>query len=191
MGELAGKNIEIGRSKKDDYGLVKIDRVNFLPTSDRQIAAVPVGGELRVWLLSDVLIRNSRLRPSTNPEDFARALSEKLGVEIALKPNSLSVLARTRRIDSWQTRWGLPRPSLVGLSAGSCFLFVTTGEISSEKLAEVEFTGIGERTAEGYGRLCCNDRLLMDKQPDLSKHESIDNTNTIVSIGSPIFTRIE
>jgi CRISPR-associated protein Csx10 len=171
LAKLAGTQVEIGRSKKDDYGLVKITAVNLLTEDRPAIAIIPK--ELRVWLLSDVLIRNARLRPSTNPQDLARELGDKLGVAVKLKPNCLSSLARSRRTDSWQTRWGLPRPSLVGLSAGSCFLFEVTGEISPVKLAELELTGIGERTPEGYGQLCFNDPLLITDKPQLAEVGSV------------------
>lgn len=171
LAKLAGTQVEIGRSKKDDYGLVKITAVNLLTEDRPEIAIIPK--ELRVWLLSDVLIRNSRLRPSTSPKDLATKLGDKLGVAVELKPNCLSSLARSRRTDSWQTRWGLPRPSLVGLSAGSCFLFEVTGEISPVKLAELELTGIGERTPEGYGQLCFNDPLLITDKPQLAEVGSV------------------
>jgi CRISPR-associated protein Csx10 len=157
------QTFQIGRSKKDDYGLVKIRSVN-IPASSNPLKVIKPG-ELVLWLLSDVLIRNSRLRPSTDPKDLARLLAEKLGVKLDFKENSLAVLARSRRTESWQTRWGLPRPSLIGLSAGSCFLFTVTGEIDQNVLAQLERTGIGERTAEGYGQLCFNDPLLMQQDP--------------------------
>jgi CRISPR-associated protein Csx10 len=169
--KLAGTQVEIGRSKKDDYGLVKITAVNLLTEDRPEIVITPK--KLRVWLLSDVLIRNSRLRPSTNPQDLVRELGAKLGVALKVEPNCLSSLARSRRTDSWQTRWGLPRPSLVGLSAGSCFLFEVTGEISPVKLAELELTGIGERTPEGYGQLCFNDPLLITDRPQLAEVGSL------------------
>jgi CRISPR-associated protein Csx10 len=165
--KLVATQTEIGRSKKDDYGLVKITAVNPFVNKNPDIELIP--GELRVWLLSDVLIRNSRLRPSTDPQDLATELGTKLGVSLTLKPNCLSSLARSRRTDSWQTRWGLPRPSLVGLSAGSCFLFEVTGEIEVDKLTELQLTGIGERRAEGYGQLCFNDLFLMNDKPSLSE----------------------
>jgi CRISPR-associated protein Csx10 len=174
LAKLAGTQVEIGRSKKDDYGLVKITAVNLLTEDRPAIAIIPK--ELRVWLLSDVLIRNARLRPSTSPKDLATKLGDKLGVAVELKPNCLSSLARSRRTDSWQTRWGLPRPSLVGLSAGSCFLFEVMGEIDPAKLLELELTGIGERTPEGYGQLCFNDPLLTDK-PQLAEVGSLQTSD--------------
>ncbi len=172
LNKLVGKNIEIGRSKKDDYGLVAVTAIEELPTQGNSHEKIPAGGELRVWLLSDVLIRDDRLRPSTSPQCFGQRLGDKLGVELSLKADVLSVLARSKRIDSWQTRWGLPRPSLVGLSAGSCFLFTTGQEISGQQLQALEMTGLGERTVEGYGQLCFNNLLLKKKNLQIKKDQT-------------------
>jgi CRISPR-associated protein Csx10 len=173
---LAGTRHQIGRSKKDSYGLVEIKIVDF-PISAQPV--VNTISELRVWLLSDTLIRNSRLRPSTDPQDFAQMLGDRLKVKLSLKPDHISALARSSRTDSWQTRWGLPRPSLVGLSAGSCFLFTVMGNIERSLLAELEQIGIGERTIEGYGQICFNAALIMKEKPSLAKFSS-EKSNTVV-----------
>jgi CRISPR-associated protein Csx10 len=172
LDKLVGKNIEIGRSKKDDYGLVAVTAIEELPSQGNSHENIPANGELRVWLLSDVLIRDDRLRPSTSPKDFGQRLGDQLGVKLTLKTDVLSVLARSKRIDSWQTRWGLPRPSLVGLSAGSCFLFTTDREISGQQLQSLEMTGLGERTVEGYGQLCFNDPLLQEENLQTNKDQT-------------------
>ncbi|MDR9405492.1 MAG: hypothetical protein RI580_18895, partial [Halothece sp. Uz-M2-17] len=71
-------------------------------------------------------------------------------------------MARSRRTESWQVRWGLPRPSMLGLQAGSCFVYQIQDnqKPAPEKLAELEARGIGERRVEGYGQICFNDPLL-------------------------------
>lgn len=150
----------IGRSKKDDYGLVSIT------ANEPQLFIDPTitEKELTVWLLSDVLLRDKRLRPTTDLDEFRIALQEKLGVELQeRKPptDQMSMLARSHRIESWQTRWNLPRPTLVGLSAGTCIVYeVVSGELDATKIANLQGGGIGERRAEGYGQLCLNDSLL-------------------------------
>jgi len=59
---------------------------------------------------------------------------------------------RVRRYDGWKAQWGLPRPSLVGLRAGSCMrIIVTGGPVDPSRLAEIETKGLGERRAEGFG----------------------------------------
>lgn len=160
------EQIRIGQSKKDQYGAINItcDPVRAIE------APQPFNGLLYVWCLSDVLIRNQSLRPTTDPLDFKHALEAALGLqEGSLKEREtdgdlLSLMLRSRRTESWQVRWGLPRPSMMGLQAGSCAVYeIQNGQtIPPEKLAEISARGIGDRCVEGYGQLRFNDPLLMD-----------------------------
>jgi CRISPR-associated protein Csx10 len=174
LGALVGSQNQIGRSKKDSYGLVEITAIETISKTQTQFSPT---SELRVWLLSDVLMRNSRLRPSIDPSDFAHVLEDRLKVKLSFKSDHISALARSRRTDSWQTRWGLPRPSLVGLVAGSCFLFTVEGEIDQNHLADLERSGIGERTAEGYGQICFNAPLIMAENPSLAESNITKNVD--------------
>jgi CRISPR-associated protein Csx10 len=171
--QLQFTTIQLGRSKKDDYGAAKILSVQEIAPAKSDPEDIASGEKLIVWLLSDVLVRNDRLRPSTEPQDFLRVLSQELGVELELSAN----LARSKRLDSWQTRWNLPRPSLVGLSAGSCFAFMAKAPISGSNLKQIEQSGIGERRAEGYGQLCFNSKLLLGGDINLTKEESVERTH--------------
>ncbi|MGC5234469.1 RAMP superfamily CRISPR-associated protein [Streptomyces albogriseolus] len=144
----------IGRSRKDGYGRV---RVEAAPTAGPDPHPMP-HGRLRVWLLSDVLIHDARLRASTNPYDLAAVLGRELGVRLA--PAEGQVVA-ARRLDPWHRRWGLPRHSLVGLSAGGCLEFgVLEGRLDPGAVARVETTGVGLRRAEGFGQVLIGDPLL-------------------------------
>jgi CRISPR-associated protein Csx10 len=174
--QLQSTAIQIGRSKKDDYGAAKILAVQDITSTNSDPRDIASGGELIVWLLSDVLVRNNRLRPSTEPQDFLQALSQELGVKLELSTS----LARSKRLDSWQTRWNLPRPSLVGLSAGSCFSLIAKAPISASDLRRLEQSGIGERRAEGYGQLCFNSKLLMGSDVHLTKEQSVPSPSESV-----------
>ncbi len=169
LNKLLSKSIQIGRSKKDDYGVIKFLSIQASPTAKSERPNIAADQKLQVWLLSDVLVRDDRLRPSTNPQDLLRLLESELGVKLEFsdKPS----FARSRRTDSWQTRWNLPRPSLVGFQAGSCFAFITKEPVSAAILQQLEQSGIGERRAEGYGQLCFNYDLLMKPRPTLTKDD--------------------
>ncbi len=161
--KLNGKSDRLGQSKKDDYGLVKIEAKSPQSAAKKPL---PNNNLLTVWVLSDILLRDQRLRPTASVKDLQNELEAKLEVKLELRKNDdlLSLMARQNRLESWQVRWGLPRPSLVGLAAGSCFAFEIQGNINSQQLAqkigELETTGIGERIAEGFGQLCFNHSLL-------------------------------
>ncbi len=161
--KLSGKD-RLGQSKKDNYGRVEIDAL--APVSTSQTVSLQ-NSQLTIWLLSDLLLRDERLRPTADPRVLIQQLENQLDVSLTLRHQSredtdglLSLMARQSRLESWQVRWGLPRPSLAGLAAGSCFVFEVNGGLDTSKLAQIEITGIGERRAEGYGQVCFNDPLL-------------------------------
>jgi len=121
---------------------------------------------LVVWLLSDVLLRDKRLRYSAQLDDLQETLSLLLDVTLQEreKKDLLSSLTRPHRTESWQKSWGLPRPSLVGLAAGTCVVYDVVGTLDPQRLADLEVTGIGDRCVEGYGQICFNHPLLSQKE---------------------------
>ena len=152
--------IAVGRSKKDDYGSVLLETE---PAVEWKPPTRNIGSELFVWLVSDTLLRNSRLRAEPTAACLGEELSRRLGVALSLRNSSdsrLDELVRIRRLDTWHVGWGLPRPSLVALQAGSCMVFQVEGTIDPAKLAQLEAGGIGERTAEGYGQVRFNHPLI-------------------------------
>jgi CRISPR-associated protein Csx10 len=156
--ELQGTT-RIGQSKKYQYGKIKIttESLTTVPKPSEQSST------LSVWLLSDLLLKGDRLNASTNPDDLKKYLEGVLDVTLEERsdPDLMSVALRSRRTESWQTRWGLPRPSLLGWQAGSCLIYdIKSGTIDAKKLQELVITGIGDRRAEGYGQVSFNDPLL-------------------------------
>jgi len=166
--KLSGKE-RIGVSKKDDYGAVELSvQKAGLPKHLSQ--GLERGQLLYIWLLSDTLIRDQRLRFSTQVEDLKQELSKSLGSDITL--HTVDIRQQTSRVESWQCSWGLPRPSMVGIQAGSCFVFRIDSDISAESLQRVQIEGIGDRTAEGYGQVCFNDPLIMKPTSDMEAPQS-------------------
>ncbi len=160
--------IDLGRSKKDDYGRARL-------TAAEPVALDPgpadKGSELFVWLLSDLLLRDAALRLAPNVDALKRALQDRLNVtlEIASSGDGLPrAFTRVRRVESWNVGWKLPRPTLAALQAGSCVRFQVTGQgrIDPQRLADVEAAGLGERTAEGFGQVALNDPFLCGKPTD-------------------------
>lgn len=187
----------IGQSKKDDYGLVDL-KVKGQPREieqrlkDNNYQLKDDNSQLTVWLLSDVLLRNHRLYPTIELPDFTEALTTALNrdrddeqkIILTLKEkqeeNQGQPLAfiRSRRTESWQMRWGLPRPSLVGLMAGSCMVFKVEGNLDPQRLAQLEIEGIGKRCVEGYGQICFNDPLLTSETIAQSEERSPQNQSS-------------
>ncbi len=69
-------------------------------------------------------------------------------------------LANVQRVMGWQELWGLPRMHEYAINAGSVFLFSVSQPLD-DRLAHALFTleglGIGQRRAEGFGRICISD----------------------------------
>lgn len=66
----------------------------------------------------------------------------------------------SRRITGWNEIWGTPRSSDYALETGSVFLFASAQELDDhllQALYALEGTGIGQRRAEGFGRLGVSD----------------------------------
>ena len=181
----AGTELALGRSRKDDYGRVAVRSVDELEPP----AAVPASpdGLLRVWCLSQVLIHDDQLAPDPTPEGLARILSARLGagksgLTVAWhdRDGTEPTCARVSRRESSQARWGRPRPSLVGLAAGSVVsLRVADGvRLDRAALADVEHAGIGERTAEGFGVIRFNPPELTSPAPTLAGPDQVTVTST-------------
>ncbi|MBI5758595.1 MAG: hypothetical protein HZA46_08765, partial [Planctomycetales bacterium] len=160
-----------GRSKKDDYGAVVLSVADphsvpgARPCQDNRLA---------VWLLSDVLLRDKRLRAAPTIESLGNELGRRLGVKLT----SVIPLVRVRRTESWHVGWGLPRASLVTLNAGSCVLFAVDSEPALDKLNKIEAEGIGERTSEGYGQVRFNNPLLLIAPNTLKPARNVATSTT-------------
>ena len=174
--------LRIGRANKDDYGLVELVVIGEPRLISASLDGRNAKQELTVWLLSDLLLRDERLRPSASTDNLRQALEaecnegrdESQRVNLALKQQInvdgfWSFVTRQRRTDSWHVGWGLPRPSLAGLQAGTCVVFEVEGELDPESLARIEASGIGERRAEGYGQLSFNDPVVTSRIGTLTR----------------------
>lgn len=68
-------------------------------------------------------------------------------------------VASTRRVTGWNDMWGMPRTNEFAIDTGSVFLF--SSRLKQQALEQALFTleqeGIGERTSEGFGRVCVSD----------------------------------
>jgi len=169
--ELGGRALRLGRSKKDDYGAATIVAAEVLSEPPQQAWSMSEDGRLHVWCLSDVLLRAAHLRPEPTVAALRAALELALGDGIRLEAvepadRQIAAAVRPRRLETWQVRWGLPRPSLIGLAAGSCAVFEVKGDPPSpERLAAVAAAGLGERRAEGFGMIALNPPLLTGPLP--------------------------
>lgn len=162
-------SVKLGRARRSGYGTAEID-VAGVPT---EIPAPSVSSSRRyaLWLLSDAILRSDSLRPGTTAGDLLGTLQAAVDqivpgsggprlsfVQYRGHPHRghPQVSLATVRLESWQTRWGLPRPTLIGLSGGSCAIIeLRDGRPSDDAsiLKGLGERGIGERRGEGFGDL--------------------------------------
>jgi CRISPR-associated protein Csx10 len=155
---LHQSRVTVGSKAKGGYGTVSVEVVS--PGGHANRPGEPTT-DLTVWCISDVLIRDEYLRFDPTPARLQSVLEQRLGVTLTapLTGERASALAVSRS-DSWQQQWGLPRPTLFALAAGSCARYVADRPITPAQLVEIERSGIGERCAEGFGQLRFNPSIL-------------------------------
>lgn len=152
----------LGRSRKDDYGQVVLQIEEPRHLQADQYSSTQ---QLSVWLTSDTVLRNARGRMAPTADDLRRAVAAVMGHKeetVAIVDDNCGQHAclRHRRIESWHVRWGLPRPSLVCLAAGSCIELKFKTPPTASEIRQLTVEGIGLRKAEGYGTLRVQSRLL-------------------------------
>ncbi|MCI4660337.1 MAG: RAMP superfamily CRISPR-associated protein [Neomegalonema sp.] len=139
----------LGRSRSSGYGRVALEL--SLVSDDKKDVAGTASNLLTIYCASDLLLQDSYLCSGAPVAMLRSALAAALGAGVEIKDHAL----RMRRIESWQSSWGLPRPSLIALQAGSCATFeVLDGK--TDALKALQESGIGERRVEGFGQVIFN-----------------------------------
>ena len=169
-----GDELRLGRSSKDDHGLVEVLSVREVPAPPAPAPAGRTGEGLRVLCVTDVLLRGPALAQDPTPGGLARELGRVLGCELEPVPaggGSRSTSVAAVRREGFARRWGRHHVSKVALAAGSVVTVrvVDGHRIDSERLAAVERDGIGERVTEGFGRILVNPPELLCENPDLPR----------------------
>ena len=137
-------------------------------------------GTTTLWFTSDVVARSTRLGPGGRLDDLYKAF-ERAGVPLTEDDSDerrFSAGIRHRRIDSWSAADRRPRATRTVIQAGSV-LRVRSADAGSSpeetmrRLARLSVTGIGELTAQGFGRFVVDHPLLREKKFRLIslKHE--------------------
>ncbi len=147
----------LGGSRTAGYGKAVISDIGEHETSWREAGGqlnVTAGGKLIVTLLSDILVRDEIGDFSADHRAITSLLSKKLGTAITLGQAYL----KSEITGGFNRKWGLPLPQAPAISMGSVLVYdVCDNEgIDLEKLKRLEDEGIGERKAEGFGRIAFN-----------------------------------
>ncbi len=121
---------------------------------------------VRVWLwfTSDVIARSAGLGAGGTVDDLIRAFRrEGIIVEAVGTPS-----IRHRRVDSWSPADNGPRASRVAIQAGSVVQVTVNDEVRTALVKLAPF-GVGELTAQGYGRFVVAHPLLSIESIEVTK----------------------
>ena len=117
-----------------------------------------------LWFTSDVIARSAGLGAGGTADDLIRAFKrEGITVEAVGTPS-----IRHRRVDSWSPADNGPRASRLAIQAGSV-IQVHVSKKDRDKLLELAPFGVGELTAQGYGRFVVDHPLLSIQSIEVTK----------------------
>lgn len=151
-GLLQGGDFWLGKSRSAGYGRIRIENLQRVPNwnETESYSGLSVGDNATITLLSDLLLR-------TNEGAFADELSEKMLPEpLNASLKLVRAFKRVAPVGGFNRKWGLPLDQAYVMQAGSAFVFDVTQSVSVAQVRAVEKAGIGERRAEGFGRIAIN-----------------------------------
>jgi CRISPR-associated protein Csx10 len=144
---LKDKIILLGKARTAGYGHAKVDTVP-MPENWRELDQPFTASEtFTLTLLSPMLVRDERGQFSL---DIKPSLTARLGVTPVIE----KIERRAETIGGFNRKWGLPLPQVTAIAAGS--VFTVKANVTAEKLLDLESKGMGERRAEGFGRVAVN-----------------------------------
>ena len=117
-----------------------------------------------LWFTSDVIARSDMLGPGGTTDDLIRAFEREGIIVEAIGTPSI----RHRRVDSWSPADNGPRASRLAIQAGSV-IQVSVNDESHAKLLKLAPFGVGELTAQGYGRFVVDHPLLSIRSIQVTK----------------------
>lgn len=143
----------LGRSRSAGYGHVRIELAEDPADQWREVgtaAELSAGQPVTMTLLSDAILRDATGAAALTLSKSV--LEAYLGIEIAALHPERSFSATT--MSGGFNRTGhTPVAQSYAVAAGSTVTFEPVGPLGVKQLTELEAQGIGERRAEGFGRI--------------------------------------
>jgi CRISPR-associated protein Csx10 len=155
-GLLGQGPLQLGRSRTATYG--GNARLELLASADGgawcEVTALEEPDEDRLvcTLLSDYLGRDAHGQSS--PRALASDLCRALGWPETVRPEH--AFLGSRAASGYVSKWQMPRPRQTAVAAGSVLVFDGAPAPSAERVRDLLWRGLGERRAEGFGRVAVN-----------------------------------
>jgi CRISPR-associated protein Csx10 len=165
--------VMLGGSRTGGYGLASFDQVaiddDWREYEDSLPA--PSSGRLTFTLLSDVIAR----QPTGG---FANSLDDLLGA------TAKQAFVEMKIVGGFNRKWGLPLQQLWAMAAGSVFVYEVS-EADAQTIRDRAAAGLGERRADGFGRVAVNWHTAAQysagelKEPDPEQTELTEEARAI------------
>ncbi len=141
----------LGGAKSAGYGKVSVsvEPAKNWPEVATAETEIPADTTFTVTLLSDTITRNAYGQTGSYLKE---ALGEVLGVTLETQ----QTYVRKTHTGGFNGKWGLQLQQVWAIQAGGSYAFSADAPISADQIKALHQSGIGERTAEGYGSLAIN-----------------------------------
>lgn len=156
VAELMENALLLGRSRRAEYGGLALVSWIKREGQERELASyspylnrdINPGERFRVLLTSDYIGKSHT--GLISPNAFIDMLMDLIGL---YSVETVSQFLSFRRIGGFNRKWQLPLPQVLALAAGSIVVMEAKKRIPLSKLNALESEALGERVAEGYGRI--------------------------------------
>lgn len=140
--------LDVGGARSAGYGRVLVQSSRIVAHWEEYAASDVRSDKVVVTLLSDAILRGANGQVNG---DMDETLSTLLGKDIKASRK----WQRSQRVGGYNRKWSLPLPHDEALKAGSVFVY-SAQDVDAELLRDRSRDGIGERRAEGFGRIAVN-----------------------------------
>lgn len=148
---LAEGDLALGSAQMAGYGRMAVEEIQLVDDWQEYTPYDPADStRLVLTLLSPAILRG---RTGQVGWDDGQALAQALGCPAATKP--LAAFGRLAFVGGYNRKWSLPLPQDWALAAGSVFV-LEAQDVDPAKLHSAMEQGIGERRAEGFGRIAAH-----------------------------------
>lgn len=168
--------VYIGGSKSSGYGRCELE-VEGTYDFDGLINKLNINTdktqkELNIYFISDTILRDDNGNIiSYIPE---KTLEKALNIN-NIKIKRASVL--TRETKGYNAMWKTSIPSVTAIKAGSIISYSYEGNLSMDKVRDLQIEGVGSKKSEGYGRIIINPNFNVKECKNYNKKDNIHSVS--------------
>jgi len=161
--------LKIGRAKTTEYGKVQFDLFNE-PDAIANNIICDNGNDISLTFLSNVILYNDNGFATSSYSNLEGYLKTMISNNLIIK----NAFLRTEENENYVSVWKAKKPTEVSFKAGSCLLLtIDNNDKVVAILNNLQNTGIGERTHEGFGRIIFGlqkEKQFTNSEVDKIKH---------------------